>query len=141
MNNNDALLEMTQAYLNFSDEQMDLFKTNPRNIEILPQIPNLLNTEFTFEVIEAHGCICQHKAGQKIIINGDGSVSKDQGPEKVCIYLLQSLALATFAAQEFIYAEIDPNKLKFKRLGCFDTGINCNGVGHVVVEFKSKKKS
>ena len=70
MSNNDALLEMTQAYLNFSDEQMDVFKTNPRNLEILPQIPNLLNTEFTFEVIEAHGCICQHKAGQKIVING-----------------------------------------------------------------------
>ena len=87
MSNNDALLEMTQAYLNFSDEEMDLFKTNPRNIEILPQIPHLLNTDFTFEVIEAQGCICQHKVGQKIIINGDGSVSKEQGPEKVCVYL------------------------------------------------------
>ena len=137
----DGLLELAQGYLGFSDEQMERFKKNHRNLEILPQIPQLLNTDFIFEVVEAHGCLCQHKIGQKIVINGDGSVARNQCPEKVCIYLLQTMALATFSAQEFIYSGLDPNKLKFRRLGCFDTGITCGGVGHVAVEFSAQEKS
>lgn len=137
---NDALMDMAQAYLDLSNEQMELFKSNPRNVEILPRIPQMMSTDFTFEVIEAGGCICQHKVGQKIIINGDGSIVKNEGPDKVCIHLLQTIASVVFSAQEFIYEGIDPNRLKFKQLGCFDTGVNCNGVGHVKVEFSAKSK-
>ncbi len=141
MSNNDATLDFAQAYLDYSDEQMDFFKNNPRNMEILPKMAQLMNTDFIFEVVDAHGCLCQHKAGQKIIINGDNSISKNQGPEKVCIYLLHTLTMIIFSAQELIYAGLDPNQIKFKKLGCFDTGVKCGGVGNVIVEFSSNNKS
>ena len=140
MNKQDMMLEMVKDHLNYTEEEMTAFKANPRNLEILDKVPELLNTIFTAEVIEAHGCACQHQVGQKIIINGDGSIASDRCPEKICIYLLQALTPIVFGAQEFLYAGIDPNLLRFKQVGCFDIGVKCGGLGHVTMAFTSKKQ-
>ena len=137
MNDNDSMLDMAQAYLNYSDDQLIEFKNNSNNMDILSKMPQILETKFTLEVVEANGCVCQHQAGQKIVINGDGSIAAKEGPEKICVYLLQAITPIIFSAQEFIYAGLNPNKIKIKKLGCFDVGVKCGGIGHVIIEFKS----
>jgi uncharacterized repeat protein (TIGR04076 family) len=141
MKNQDMMLEMVKGHLNYTEEEMTAFKANPRNLEILDKVPGLLNTTFEAEVIEAHGCACQHQAGQKIIIYGDGSIASDRCPEKICIYLIQALGPIVFGAQEFLYAGLDPNLLRFKKVGCFDIGVKCGGLGHVTVAFASQKQN
>jgi len=136
MNENDSMLNMAQAYLNYSDDQLNDFKNNSNNMDILSKMPQILETKFTFEVVEANGCVCQHQVGQKIVINGDGSIATKEGPEKICVYLLQSITPLIFSAQEFIYAGLNPNKIKIKKLGCFDVGVKCGGIGHVAIELK-----
>jgi uncharacterized repeat protein (TIGR04076 family) len=141
MNEQDAMFDMARVHLNFSHEEMEVFKKNPRNLEVLNKFPDLLNTIFTAEVIEAGGCACQHQVGQKIIISGDGSLLAAQCPDRVCVYLLQALGPIIYSAQEFIYAGIDPNQMKFKEVGCLDVGLKCGGIGHVGVAFSSKNQS
>lgn len=138
-NEEKNMLKMAQGFLGYSDEEMMAFKSNPRNLEFLTKVPDLMNTQFFFKVVRAHGCASLHKAGQQILINGDGSISPSQNPEKVCIYLLQAISPMLLSAQEFVCAGLDPNHLKFKTAGCFDTGVTCGGLGNVVVEMTSRK--
>jgi hypothetical protein len=44
------------------------------------------------------------------------------------------------AAQELIYAGVDPNEMKFTKVGCFDVGVKCGGLGHVTVNFRAVQK-
>jgi uncharacterized repeat protein (TIGR04076 family) len=133
------LFDAIQTILNYNDEEMDVFKANPRNLQILSESRLLRLYTFTAEVVDAHGCACQHRVGQKIVINGNGSIASEKCPEAMCIYLLQALVPVVFGAQEFLYADMDPNRLKFKRVGCFDIGLRCGGLGHVTVEFSSQE--
>ncbi|MFA5263549.1 MAG: hypothetical protein WC378_06955, partial [Opitutaceae bacterium] len=57
-------------------------------------------------------------------------------PKKVCAYSLSSASMMVFAANEMIYAGVDPNKIRFKRASCFDVGLQCGGWGRIVLELR-----
>ena len=136
----ETMQENFKTHFNYTDEEMAMVASNPKYRRMLEKAPQSIMTQFIFEVDAAHGCAQQHQRGQTIVVNGDGSLACRNSPERICIYLLQALIPITFAAQEFIYAGLDPNTLKFTKVGCFDTGVRCGGFGHVSVAFKSRQK-
>jgi uncharacterized repeat protein (TIGR04076 family) len=139
MSSRQELLEMTKAILNYTDEEMNMVQSNPKYIRMLEKVPQLINTDFIFEIDEARGCACQHQKGQKIKINGDGSITCKESPSKVCVYLLNAIIPLVYGAQEFIFEGLHPNKLKFTKVGCFDNGAKCGGFGHVTVQFTAQQ--
>ena len=132
------LLDLFKTQQQYSDEEMARIAENPKFMQVLSRAPQLLATRFSFEIEEAHGCVVQHQSGQVICINGDGSLDSQAGPAKTCIYLLHALTPLVCAAQEFIYAGLDPNNLKFTKIGCFDVGAKCGGFGHVSMRFRAQ---
>jgi len=44
-----------QQHLGYSDEEMALFRTNPRNEEVLAKSPELMQKTIVAEVVESHG--------------------------------------------------------------------------------------
>ena len=138
MGQNNPVLEMIQRHLGFSESEAEHFMENPRNKEVLPCFAKLVKTRFVFRIIEAKGCGCRHMTGQEIAVRGDGVILNGNGSEGPCIYLVQAMVPVVYGAQEFIYAGLDPNNLKFKQVGCFDVGLSCKGIGHVVVELASE---
>jgi len=46
-----------------------------------------------------------------------------------------------FSENEMIYSDVDPNKLKFRRAGCFDVGLECGGWGRIVLELSVEECS
>ena len=128
------MLRGVQEMLSYTDEEMKMFLSDKRNLEFLKRVPDLLGHTFRFRVVLAHGCACRHAQGQHIAINGDGSINHDACPERTCIYLLQALVPMVFAAQEFVYSGLEPEKITFRHAGCFDTGVMCGGLGNVAVE-------
>lgn len=140
MNKNTDLLGITQAIFKYTDVQMEVIKSNPKIMHVIKKIPQLATTDFVFEIDEAHGCGIQHKQGQKIVINGNGSLLCSDSNPNICMYLLQSLTPVIYGAQEFIYAGLDPNDMKFTKVGCLDVGVKCGGFGHVSVNFKAIPK-
>jgi uncharacterized repeat protein (TIGR04076 family) len=135
MTSKDNMIDLAKALLNCTDEEMNIIKSNPKYMQVLETAPEWMNTNFIFEVEEAHGCICQQQKGQKITVNGDGSIVCKESPEKICVYLLNSIIPIVYGAMEFIFAGHDPNDLKFTRVGCFDVSAKCGGIGHVTVQF------
>ncbi len=141
MSSSNDLLELAQAVFNYDDEDMQKVIENPKYLQVIDKMPQVAGTELIFEVEEAHGCACQHQKGQLIKISADGSVMCQESPSKLCVYLLNSIMPIVYGAQEFIFQGLDPNKLKFTNVGCFDNGVQCGGFGHVSVKFSARQKN
>ena len=123
-----------QEHLGYSNEDMVLFKKDPRNLEVLAKAPELMSKTIVLEVVESHGCASQHKMGDKFYFDGAGNLLTKQHPKKICVFALNAMANLIFTASEMIYAGVDPNEMRFKRTGCFDVGIQCGGWGNIILE-------
>jgi len=134
MSVNDQTWQFMQQHLGYSDEEMKLFRDNPRNEEVLAKAPEMMSKTIVCEVVESHGCASGHKKGDKIYLDGAGNLLSKMNPKRVCIFALSNILPGVFAAGELMYAGVDPNKMLFKRASCFDVGVRCGGWGQIVME-------
>ena len=125
-----------QQTLGYTDEEMKLFRGDPRNAQVLLRAPELLKKTIIAEVVESYNCNSQHKVGDKFYFDGAGNLLTGLCPEKICILALGGLDKMIFGAHELHYAGIDPGKMLFKRTGCADVGLQCGGWGRIVMEVK-----
>jgi len=132
--------QFVQKHLGYSEEEMKKFRENARNVRVLTKAPELMNKTIVVEVVESKNCNSQHKIGDRFIFDGAGNLLTKKCPKRICIYALAQLPQLIFAANELIYAGIDPNEMLFKRTGCFDVGVDCGGWGHIVMEIKVEKR-
>lgn len=136
----ESLWKSIQAHLGYNDEEMERFRKNPRNLDVLAKLPELLNKTIVAEVVESKNCNSQHKVGDRFIFDGAGNLLTKKNPKKICIYALAELPKFIFAINELIYAGVDPSKIRFKRAGCFDVGVTCDGWGHIIMEVKVEER-
>lgn len=129
-----AKWKLMKSHLGYTDEEMKLFRENPRNEDVLSKAPSLLNKTVVLTVVESHGCSSQHKVGDRFYFNGAGNLLTKRCPKKVCIYALGAATSMIFASSELFYAGVDPNDMRFKRTACFDVGVQCGGWGRIVLE-------
>ena len=137
---NESTWQMIQERLGYTDEEMTLFRENPRNEDVLSKGPELMNKTIVMEVVESQNCNSMHKVGDRFIFDGAGNLITKLCPKRICIYALSSAAKVIFASNELLYAGVDPNELRFKRTGCFDVGVQCGGWGHIVMELKVEER-
>ncbi len=133
---NEEVFNFFQERLGYTNEEMMIFKENPRNIEVLLKAIPLMNKTIIAEVVESHGCNSLHTVGDKFIFDGAGNLISKLCPKRICIYALSSIAPLVFASNELFYAGVDPNEMRFKRTGCFDVGVRCGGWGRIVMELR-----
>ncbi|MEW6670991.1 MAG: hypothetical protein AB1427_04765 [Thermodesulfobacteriota bacterium] len=125
-----------QKHLGYSDEELELFRSNPRNADIISKAPDLMRKTIVAEVVESHGCNSQHKVGDRFYFDGSGNLLTKLHPKRICIYALSALSAHIFTANELFYAGVDPNNMRFNRAGCFDVGVRCGGWGRIVMQVK-----
>jgi len=140
MSDQEQVLDFFQQHLGYDDEEMQLFKDNPRNLEILSRSPALMGKTIVVEVIESHGCNSHHKAGDKLYFDGAGNLITKLNPKRLCIFALQPLGAMIYGLHEMFYAGIDNPKAAFSRAGCFDVGVRCGGWGHIVMEIRMEDR-
>jgi uncharacterized repeat protein (TIGR04076 family) len=123
-----------KRHLGYTDEEMELFRQNPKNESILDKGREMLNKEIIIEVVASRGCNSGHAAGDKFHFDGAGNLLTGKSPEKICIFALNAVTPLIYAANELFYAGVDPNGMKFRRASCLDVGLECGGWGQVVLE-------
>ena len=133
--------KLIKAHLGYTDQEMKVFRENPRNEDVLSKAPALLDKTIVLKVVESHGCNSQHKVGDKFYFDGAGNLLTKRCPKKVCIYALSAAASMIFASNELFYAGIDPNEMRFKRAACFDVGVQGGGWGRIVLELGVQDRS
>jgi uncharacterized repeat protein (TIGR04076 family) len=120
--------------LGYTDEEMKIFRNNPRNKDVLSKIPMFSNKTIVAEVIDSHGCNSQHLTGDKFYFDGAGNIITKLCPKRICIFAIHAITMQVFTAGELILAGVDPNEMRFKRAACFDVGVECGGWGRIVME-------
>ncbi len=125
-----------QKHVGYTDEEMEEFRENPRNEDVLSKGPALMNKTIVVEVVKSQSCNSQHKEGDKFYFDGAGNLITKLCPKRICIYALSSVTMGIFASNELFYAGVDPNEMRFNRFSCFDVGVRCGGWGNVVMEIR-----
>ena len=132
----ESMWNAIQKHFAYTNEEMDVFMENLRNMDVLAKAPLFANKTIVFEVVDAHGCNSRHKMGDKFYFDGAGNLLTKRSPDRICIYALNAASALIFAAGELLMAGVDPNELRFKRTGCFDVGVKCGGWGRIIMELK-----
>ena len=140
MKENKDRWKMMQDHFGYTDEEMKMFRENPRNADVLSKGPALMGKTIVVEVVESHGCNSRHKVGDKFYFDGAGNLLTKLCPSRVCIYALAAVEKLVFASNELFYAGADPNEMRFRRVGCFDVGVRCGGWGHIVLELSMEDR-
>ena len=136
----ENIWKFMQSHLGYNDEEMERFRKNPRNVDVLAKASGLMNKTIIAEVVESKNCNSQHKVGDRFIFDGAGNLLTKKNPKRICIYALAELPKFIFTINELIYAGADPYKIRFKRTGCFDVGVACGGWGHIIMEVKVEER-
>ncbi len=125
-----------QQHLGYNDEELELFRSNPKNVDIISKAPVLMQKKIVAEVVSSHGCNSQHKVGDRFCFDGAGNLITKLNPKRICVHALSALSGPIYVANELFYAGIDPNEMRLNRVGCFDVGIRCGGWGHIALELR-----
>ncbi len=133
---NEETWKFMQQHLGYTDEELEKFRSNPKNVEIMSKAPDLMNKTIVAEVVASHGCASQHHVGDKFYFDGAGNLITKLNPKRICVHALSVLSGPMVVVNELFYAGIDPNDMRLNRVGCFDVGIQCGGWGHIAMEIK-----
>ena len=134
------LLKIIKKRFQYDDEEIEIFKNDPRNVELINRHKELADTKFILEVVESKGCNSNHQVGDRFYFDFAGNILTELCPPKICGYSLNSSMMMIFTANEMLYAGVDPDEIRFKRASCFDVGIECGGWGRIVLELKVGKE-
>ena len=136
MSVNEETWKFMQQHLGYTDEELEIFRSNPKNVDIISKAPELMNKTIVAEVVASHGCASQHKVGDRFYFDGAGNLLTKLNPKRVCVHALSVLSGPVVVVNELFYAGVDPNDMRLNRVGCFDVGIQCGGWGHIAMEVK-----
>ena len=106
--------KIMKKHLGYSEDEMKVFRENPRNEDVLSSVPNLMGKTIIAEVVESHGCNSQHGVGDRFYFDGAGNLLTKLCPKKVCIYALNAATGLIFASNELVYAGVDPSDVGFE---------------------------
>ncbi|MBN2200668.1 hypothetical protein JW777_01805 [bacterium] len=136
----ERMWKIIKRHLGYSDEELKLFRDNARNCDVIEKAQILNKKHIILEVVESHGCNSQHKVGDKIYFDGAGNLLTELSPKKICAYSLANALMLIYTANEMLYAGVDPNTIRFRRTGCFDVGLQCEGWGKIIYELRVEDK-
>lgn len=123
-----------QQGLGYSDEELKAFRTNPKWVKMVEEATGFTRHKIVAEVVQSHGCIAQHKVGDRIVMDANGVLIRNECPERMCVNAVAPLANTFTAVCERLAENLDPRGICFTRIGCTDVGPECGGWGRVLMQ-------
>ena len=125
-----------QKYLGYSDKEIAILRSTPKYVKMVELTPQFMTHKIIAEVVKSHGCHSQLKVGDRIVMNGNGQLIRDECPEKICIWALAPLGGIVNAVFERFAEQLDPNGLLFDVVNCQDVGVECGGWGQIQMKIR-----
>ena len=129
----EEMWQGVKAMMGFSDEELEIFKNQPRTKKIIGRLEGLQQASVIFEVKKSHGCIAGHKQGDHYVFPNGGSMDLKCSSPSLCPFLMPPMARIMWILQERVWEGLDPLPL-YATGQCDDVGLDCNGWGRVVIE-------
>lgn len=134
------LVERIRKRLKLEDEEWEIIVKNQKFQRLFKHAVEASKYWLVAEVLSSKGCHSGHAVGQKIIFDNSGNLLTKESPERICAFLMPNLTVLINAFFENLMNGRDPNEVMFNTTGCFDTGPQCGGWGHVVVKMTAVPK-
>jgi len=141
MKADDDVWKFIQKHLGYTDDELELFRNNPKNIDIISKAPALMKKTIIAKVVASEGCNSQHHVGDRFYFDGVGNLITKLNPKRICVHALSALSGPIYVANELFYAGVNPNEMRLNRVGCFDVGVRCGGWGHIAMEIKIEERA
>jgi hypothetical protein len=136
----DQIVEMIRRRLSLDDGEWRRIEQNPKFQRLFKNAVEASRYRLIAEVIDSKGCHSGHLIGQKLIFDNSGNLLTKESPDRVCSFLMPNLTILINAFFENMMNGRDPNEVMFNTTGCFDTGPQCGGWGHVKVKMTAVPK-
>jgi len=130
----EKLWKKFQRKLCYSDEQLKIIRSNPKFVKMVEETPQFVTHKIIAEVIHVHGCIAEHKVGDKFVMNGNGTLLTSECPEKMCLLAIANLSRVVWIMYERFLEGLDPNGIIFPEIQCQDIGVENGGWGKVIMK-------
>ncbi len=137
----DLIVEMIRQRLKLDDQEWAIIVKNPKFQRLFTNAVEASKYRLVAEVIDSKGCHSGHIIGQKLVFDNSGNLLTKENPDRVCAFLMPNLTVLINAFFENMMNGRDPNEVIFNTTGCFDTGPQCGGWGHVVLKMTAVAKS
>jgi hypothetical protein len=137
----DLIVEMIRQRLKLDDQEWAIIVKNPKFQRLFTNAVEASKYRLVAEVIDSKGCQSGRIIGQKLVFDNSGNLLTKENPDRVCAFLMPNLTVLINAFFENMMNGRDPNEVIFNTTGCFDTGPQCGGWGHVVVKMTAIPKS
>jgi uncharacterized repeat protein (TIGR04076 family) len=130
----DELWKRFQAHMDYSDAEMEVFKSDPVKVKMVTESKSFVKCKIIAEVIASQGCHAGHKVGDRIVMNGNGSMLTRECPDKVCIFAAQALHPPVQEIYERFISDSDPNHERSAVVQCSDIGLENGGWGKILMK-------
>jgi uncharacterized repeat protein (TIGR04076 family) len=123
-----------QQHMGYSDEEMEIFKSDPEKVLMVTQRPEFVKCRIIAEVIESHGCHAQHKVGDRFVMTAGGQLITDESPKRICVFALGEISHILPAIYDRIISRSDPNFERKNIIQCTDVGLDKGGWGRILMK-------
>ena len=79
--NVEEIWKLFQAHMDYTDEEMEIFKSDPLKVKMVTETPEFVKCRVIAEVIESHGCHAKHRVGDRFVMTPGGQLIADECPK------------------------------------------------------------
>jgi uncharacterized repeat protein (TIGR04076 family) len=116
----------------YSDAEIAKYRADPQKVKAMEKAPKFGTHNIILECTESHNCNAGHKVGDKIIMDGNGVILRDQCPERMCMAVIQTVGPLVYALWERFNEDLDDVNLMLPNVHCPDVGVERGGWGETM---------
>jgi len=135
----DGTLDLLKGILGYTDSQMEKWKSNPPNMDVLENIALFQQYKMVAEVTSSIGCAAQHKVGDRIVFGSGTSLLCKESPDQICFALLLPIIPYVQVFFDRLCNGQIPGNFAYPNVHCLDVGLDHGGSGEVVAKIKVEK--
>jgi uncharacterized repeat protein (TIGR04076 family) len=130
----DEIWRRFQEHMEYTDEEMEVFKSDPLKVKMVTQTPEFVKSRVIAEVIESHGCHAKHRVGDRFVLTPGGQLIADECPKGMCISALAEISKVMPAIYERLINKTDPQCEQVNIVQCPDVGLDRGGWGKILMK-------
>ena len=133
--------QKAQKTLGFTDDEMALFRSNPKNVKAMEESPHFATHIMAIEVTEAKNCSAGYQPGDTFYVDTEGCLIKDKSPDRICVGALWAFKPLVDRMWEAFFH--NTTEVLHDTVRCPDVGIHHGGTGEVTMKIRAipRKKS
>jgi len=129
-----------QEAMGYTDDEIKAYRSDPMKVKAMERAPKFGQFNIIAECIESHNCNAGHKEGDKIVMDGNGVLLRDQCPPRICFGVIQAFAPCIYGFWERFIDDLENTQIMLPLVHCPDVGVQKGGWGETIWKLYTEPK-